>query len=230
MTIHPILKLCRKPTIRLNPPRITERPEAAAWLAQCIANWSRVESAIGNLFVNLLGTNLSAGAALYNDMGSAVAKDKALASVALASLSPEEFTLLEALLKLKKSLQSTRDRLAHWHLGTCDELSDSLVLVDPRYLMEYRAGILDRRNRGDLSGAQINLDEVYGTRVKDLQAAASEFSALEELIFQFASLVAEKNPSKRERRHLALSSDARIRPILDPDSRSAPKRNRPAPP
>jgi hypothetical protein len=205
-----------------------QRPEVAAWVAQCIANWSWVESVTGNLFVNLLGTNLTAGAALYNDMTSALAKDRALRSVALAAVSPTEYTLFEALLKVKASLQTTRDRLAHWYWGVCNELPDGLVLVDPRYLAGFRADLLERRDKGDLSGAQIDKSKIYAVRVKDLQADAAQFADFAQLMFKFANLVAEKRPSRREQLHRELSSDARIREVLDRGNRSDQKKTPPA--
>ena len=228
MPIHPILTLHKKPTIKLNSQALIERPEAAAWIAQCIANWSWVESATGSLFVNLLGTNLPAGAALYNDMTSALAKDRALRSVALAALSPEDYALLEAILKIKDAHQRTRDKLAHWYWGICAEIRDGLVLVDPRYLMQYRANILDLHDKGQLRGAAIDRKKIYATRVKDLKADAADFVEVAKLVFNFANLVVERNPAKRAQRRLALSSDARIQSILGRDDRLAQKKNPPA--
>src|SRR5436190_17367968 len=76
MPIHPILSLHDKPNIRLDPNAMIERPEVAAWIGQCIAIWSWVESNIGHMFVNLLGTNLTTGAELYAGMTSSLAKDR----------------------------------------------------------------------------------------------------------------------------------------------------------
>lgn len=227
MPIHPILKLCKTPTINLNPQALIERPETAAWVAQCIANWSWVESTIGSLFVNLLGTNMPVGAALYNDMTSARAKDRALRSVALAALDSEDYALLVALLKLKDIHQHTRDKFAHWYWGVCAEISDGLVLVDPRYLRQYRADILDLHDKGQLRGAEIDRKKIYATRVKDLKADAKDFVELAKLVFSFANLVAEKNPKKRAQRQLALSNDARLQSILARDGHSVPKKTPP---
>ena len=224
MPIRPLLSLERNPTVKLDPQIITDRQEAAAWVAQCIANWSWVEHTFGSLFVNLLGTNLPTGAALYNDMTSALAKDRALRSVALAALKPKEYKLLEAILKLKDSHQRTRDKLAHWYWGVCVEISDGLVLVDPRYLMQYRAGILDLHDKGKLRGAEIDRKKLYVVRVKDLQADAKDFAELAKLVFSFANLVAEKRPGKRAQQYRALSSDARIREALARGVRSARKK------
>ena len=225
MPIHPILSLHKKPNVWLDPQALIQRPEAAAWVAQCIANWSWVESTMGTLFSNLLGTNLPAGAALYNDMTSALSKDRALRSVALAALTADDYALLEALLKFKDGHQRTRDKYAHWYWGICDEITDGLVLVDPRYMLQYRANLLDLHDKGQRVGAEMDRTKIYVARVKDLKADASDFAELAKLVFSFANLDAEKNPAKRERRRLALSSDARIRSILDRGSHSDRKKN-----
>lgn len=187
-----------------------------------------MESTTGNLFSNLLGTNLPVGAALYNDMTSALAKDRALRSVALAALTAEEYALQEALLKFKDGHQRTRDKYAHWYWGICAEITDGLAVVDPRYLLQYRANLLDLHDKGQRVGAEIDRAKVYITRVKDLKSDARDFADLAKLVFSFANLVAEKNPAKREQRQLELSSDARIQSVLARDGRSARKKTPPS--
>jgi hypothetical protein len=224
MPIRPILSLKKNPNVRLDPQLVHQRQEAAAWAMQCIANWSWAEHVFGTVFVNLLGTNLPAGAALYNDMTSALAKDRTLRSVAISSLKEDEYKLLEAILKLKDSYQRTRDKLAHWYWGVCKEIPDGLALVDPRYLMQYRAGILDLHDKGQLHGAEMDRNKIYAARVKDLQADAKDFADFAKLIFSFANLVAEKNQEKRAKRHLALSNDGRIQEALARVDRSGQKK------
>ncbi len=228
MPIQPILTLHKNPTVKLNPQALIDRPEPAAWVAQCIANWAWAEHVFGSLFVNLLGTNLPAGAALYSDMTSALAKDRALRSVALAALNAKEYSLLEALLKLKDSHQRVRDKLAHWYWGVCREIQDGLVLVDPRYLMTYRANILDLYDKGELHGAQMDKSKFYVARTRDLKADAEDFAEFAKLAFKFANLVAEKRPKRRARLHRELSSDARIQSALPQGARSAKQRTPPA--
>ena len=96
----------------------------------------------------------------------------------------------------------------------CKEIPDGLALIDPRYLMQHRAGILDLHAKGQLNGAEIDSEKVYVARPKDLQADAHDFAEFAKLVFSFSNLVAEKNPEKRAQRHLALSNDARIQEAL----------------
>ena len=227
MPIHPILSLHKERTIRLDPQAVIERPEAAAWVMQCIANWSWVESATGTLFVNLLGTNLPAGAALYSDMTSALAKDRALRSVALAALPSEGYAILEALLKAMNARQKTRDKYAHWYWGVCEEMSDGLVLVDPRNLMRRRARLLayDKGRPKIPPDVYPDASMVYAARVSDLKLDAADFSEFAKLVFAFANYAAEKNPEQRALQLHKLSRDARIRAVLDQDGRSEMKKN-----
>ena len=160
--MQPVLKIVKRPTIRLDPNAITERPEVAARIAQCIACFSRVETTMSALFINILGVNMSKGAALYANLNSANNKDSALRSLALAALTDRELLAFEAVIKVVKTHQKTRDKLAHWYWGVCDELKDGLILINPRYLMRYRAEILDWRQKGDMRGAKIDHKEVYG--------------------------------------------------------------------
>ena len=218
MPIHPIVKLRKKYTILLDPEALIERPEVAMWIAQCIANWSWVESSTGSLFVNLLGTNLPTGAALYNDMASALSKDRALRSVALSSLTQEEYTLLGALLKLRESHQRARDRLAHWYWGVCAELDDGLVLVDPRYLIQYKANVLHLNDKNQPKSTEFDVNKIYAVRVKDLKEDTKKFAEFAKLTFKFADLVAEKDQRKREQQRRELSNDVRLRATRTPSA------------
>lgn len=103
---------------------------------------------------------------------------------------PNGYAVLEALLKVTGAQQKTRDKYAHWYWGTCEELLDGLVLVDPRHLMQRRARLLD----------------------------ATDFAELAKLVFSFANYVAEKDRHKRAEKLQALSRDARLRSILAPNS------------
>jgi hypothetical protein len=229
MPLHPIKTLIDGPRIALNPQALMERPDVAAWVAQCIANWSWVDSATGTLFVNLVGTNMSAGAILYAEMTSALAKDRSLRALGLARLEKADIPLLEALMSLLKSGQATRDKLAHWYWGVCEQIPDGLVLVDPRYLMKHRANMLELYEKGELTTEHMAFDisRFFVVRIKDLQAEAKAFAELAKLVFSFANWVAMQDKAERARRRLVLSNDARIREVLARGGRSGRQRNPP---
>lgn len=180
---------------------------------------------MSSLFINILGTNMSKGAALYSDMNSATNRDSALRSIALAALNERELHVFDAVIKLVKACQKTRDKLAHWYWGTCAEMDDGLVLVDPRYLMRYRAEILDWRSAGDLRGAQIDLSQVYAVRTKFLDETAETFTHVAKLVFDLANLVAQAGQQKRGARLRALFADGMVQEALPQSMRSAIQRS-----
>lgn len=228
--MQPILKVVTKPTVHLDPERVVERPEAAAQVTHCIAAFSRVETTMSSLFVNLLNTNIAAGADLYRDMQTASAKEAALSSLAASALSAQELPAFHSLLKVVKAARKTRDKYAHWYWGICDQVDDGLALIDPRYLMTYRASILDKRSRGIMSGANLDLSEVYLVRVKGLAADAAHFKQVNNLVFGVANMAAETNKKKRAERLQQLFHDALLRTAQSLEPRATPRKSQKARP
>jgi hypothetical protein len=67
----PLLPIYSGAGISWTPESTIERPEVAAWIGQCIACWSWVETQESRLFTLLVGLNVEAGVELYNGFGSA---------------------------------------------------------------------------------------------------------------------------------------------------------------
>jgi hypothetical protein len=78
----------------------------------------------------------------------------------------------------------------------------------------FRADLLDRHDKGDRSGSQIDKRKVYAVRVKDLQADAKDLVELTKLIFKLANPAVEKRPDKREQLRHELSNDAQNQEVI----------------
>lgn len=216
---QPILNVVKKPSIKLNSRTMSERPDVAAAVAQCIANWSWVELQIASLFVCLLGTkSMVAGATLYNDMDSARVKDRALRAVALSILSPDECKLLDALLAVVKTHQKTRDKLAHWYWGVCTQIKDGLVIVDPRYIVSLRpqGEQLAREGKPLPNDARqfFDFSEFFVYRLPELKAEAERFAELALFIGRFITFARQMSPAVRDQLRLELSCGALIQEAL----------------
>lgn len=99
---------------------------------ESIATWSNVESFLLNLYLELLGGAGDRAAIAYLAIETQSAKTQAIRAVAEQVLSPEHLNLLEAILAVAKSAQKSRDKLAHHVWGFSPDLSDALLLIDPR--------------------------------------------------------------------------------------------------
>ena len=56
----------------------------------------------------------------------------ALEAAAKAALSPNDFDVFCAAIRMTDSVQTPRNHLAHWIWGTCEQLPDALLLADPK--------------------------------------------------------------------------------------------------
>lgn len=189
MPPQPLLKVCSAATVELSPQRVIERPQVAAWIAECIACWSIVETHTSRLFTLLLDVNVEAGMELYNQFGGASLKENVIKALARSKLHRKDFEIIDALLKVINSHQKTRDKIAHWYWGISDQVPDGLVLIDPRELLIRSARLREKaltRKKGERMTYDfgIPLDKMYVYRIKDLRADAAAFSDLAILIIK----------------------------------------------
>jgi hypothetical protein len=207
--------------ISFTPESTIDRPEVGAWIAQCIACYSWVETQTSRLFSLLLGLNVEAGMELYNEFGSAPMKEKGLRILARSRLAPPDYTIIEALLKVIQSNQKIRDKIAHWYWGKSDQIGDGLVLIDPKYILLHDARLADIRNankRPTHEDYRYPIDEIYVYRIKDLQIDAKAFCDLALLVNKCHGLCARKG-----------SELAQLRDELSKDGRIAERLARPGP-
>jgi hypothetical protein len=198
--------------ISFTPESTIERPEVGAWIAQCIACYSWVETQTSRLFSALLRLNVEAGIELYNELGGASLKENGLKILARSRLAPPDYAIIEALLKVIQSHQKIRDKIAHWYWGKSDQIEDGLVLIDPKYILIHRARLADIRNEGKrptYEDYRYPLDKIYVYRVQDLQVDAKAFIDLALLVNKCHGLCALQGPELVQLRD-ELSKDGRI--------------------
>jgi len=108
-------------------------PDLSLLALSAIASWSNVDLALLRVFMQLMGGPESMSASIYVALGGQTAKNAAIHAAARSALSarPNEYALLKALLKLAKTNQKFRDKLAHWVWAYSPALPDALLLMDP---------------------------------------------------------------------------------------------------
>ncbi len=221
MPPQPLLKTYPNAGMAFAPELTINRPEVAAWIAQCITCWSWVETQTSGLFTLLLGLNVEAGMELYNSFGGASLKENGIKILARSNLERADYEIIDALLKVVNSHQRTRDKIAHWYWGLSDQIPDGLVLIDPKDLLIRNARVEAKLRVGEHAthdDLRIPLEKVYVYRIKDLQADATAFTELADLVTKCHRLCMVRNRKRRAELRDALSKDGRLAARLNPSS------------
>jgi len=119
-----------------------------------------------NMYVELAGGAEADAAAVYLAMETNSAKSTAISILAERKLDADQLKLLRAIIKVAKSAQKERDKLAHWVWGTSTNLPDALLLSDPRNL-------------------QFNNDLIFVYTADDFEAMRRKFERIAGFGFEF---------------------------------------------
>ncbi|WP_340159856.1 hypothetical protein [uncultured Hoeflea sp.] len=122
-------------------PALPKRPELAALAMEAIASWSNVEAELLAAYIQLMGGKDDRAAIAYLSLDTQNAKSRIITAVADAVLSELECKVLNAILRIAKTHQRKRDKLAHWVWGISDDLPDALLLANPK---KMHSGFPDR--------------------------------------------------------------------------------------
>jgi hypothetical protein len=177
---------------------LQRHPDLALLAMETIASWAKVESFMLNLYVEMLGGYDDKAAAVYLALDTQRAKTAAINAVAARVLSPENQRLLAAILKLVRSNQKSRDRIAHWIWGDSPNIPDAL-LADP---IEHVSG-------------RFNPDRIFVYKKPDFDSVirANERVAGFGMTFQF--IVRGHVANQNNRLYDELCSEPEIREILN---------------
>ena len=111
---------------------LSQRPELAIMAMEVIASWSHVESFMMQMYIELAGGLETDAAAVFLALETTTAKSAAINVLAKRKLPADHVILLRAIIKIIKSGQKERDKLAHWIWGTSENIPDAILLADPR--------------------------------------------------------------------------------------------------
>jgi hypothetical protein len=111
---------------------LQRHPELAILAVEVIASWATVESFMLNVFVELMGGPTDKAATVFLALETQSAKAAAINAIADESLADEHKALLRAIIRVTKSHQAMRDKIAHLAWGDSPNLTEALLLIDPR--------------------------------------------------------------------------------------------------
>jgi hypothetical protein len=102
--------------------------------------WATLETFVTGIFVVILGDNARLGVAIYSALiaeSAQLAAFRAAADIALEK-KPRERELLEAILRIHKTLAEQRNRVAYWISGYSPELPEATLLTPPTVLIKLQ--------------------------------------------------------------------------------------------
>ena len=121
-----------KATVYIRPSAVGINPELAALALSVIGHSSRADAALAQLAATLSAGQVEAVVDYYVSRRGDSTKFAVLETLAVASLKPDRHAIFRDLLKLHSRAQDRRQPLAHWLWGSCNDLPDALLLLDPR--------------------------------------------------------------------------------------------------
>jgi hypothetical protein len=193
-------------SFQIGPNAVSLRPNTAIWIAQAIANWSRVDMTIATLFICMTGDKWDAAAELYGELESDRAKDAAIRAVALSSLSNAEHAKFSSHFAAIRTARKTRNKFAHWIWGACDQIENGLIAIDPRYLGAHSAKMLS----GHASPANLDTSKIYVFTSSYTEGQAAHFQDLA-LASSLLTEMAHLQGAERAQRYDGLSRFAHLR-------------------
>src|SRR5947209_18804108 len=99
--MQPISHVVKPATLRWGDEDVmTSRPKVAIRIAQCIGEYAYIESTIGIFLAALLDTESKAVLAMYSALESRAAQGRMIMAAAASKLSPSDFDLLQAVMRV----------------------------------------------------------------------------------------------------------------------------------
>jgi hypothetical protein len=117
---------------------IPKKPALAVLIAETVAKASAMEHGMAMILVHLLHASPEPAFAMFSEVMDAGNKRSMILAAARAALPAEDFEAFEAISSAYRTQMDVRNKFAHWLWGSCDQVDDALVLVDPRYMLKHR--------------------------------------------------------------------------------------------
>jgi hypothetical protein len=123
--------------ITIGPDCLGARPRAASLIAQCICWWTEVELQTALLLARMLRANTEPVVALYFSLTNERAKREALMSIAESVFLDDDLGIFNAIIGLKKSLESQRNDLAHGLFGITDRDEEGVAWISTKDRIQH---------------------------------------------------------------------------------------------
>jgi len=113
---------------------LLRHPQLATLAIEAIASWSNLENFMLEMFVQLFGGNKSLATNIFLSLENQSAKTAAINAAANTALKekPDVLVVFRAIMAISKTNEKSRNKLAHWIWGDSPNISDGLLLINPK--------------------------------------------------------------------------------------------------
>jgi hypothetical protein len=137
MPRQPLLYVKPNANIRFPANALSERPDLAPLIGECIALWSRVEAQMAILLGAIMKAETGVASAVFLSIRNSRAQRDALTEAAQVALTGRELEMFSAIALVYQSLDGQRADLAHGIFAVSQELPDALLWIDAKDLTQH---------------------------------------------------------------------------------------------
>jgi hypothetical protein len=185
--MQPLSHVAKTNQIALGSSAHFDKQPALAMLAmKVIAAAVTIDSAFARIFVLLMRSEPEVGSAMYLSVSADNTRDAMLRAAADVVLSPRDNELFTAVRAVATTVLKLRHKLAHWTWGSSPDVSDALLICNPKDYMPLNVACADIAKRFNTSEAS------------DFGASISELPKLSHdkiFVVKDADLIAGSRPS-----------------------------------
>ncbi|MBA3527122.1 MAG: hypothetical protein H0T82_09415 [Sphingomonas sp.] len=102
-----------------------------------IAVWAHIDGNFALILTNCLRTDIATGSAMYQSLTGGDAKRAALAAAANQALSPDDFSLFQAVQKAVKASRDRRNDFAHNIWAFSSDIGNALLLMEAAVVIDH---------------------------------------------------------------------------------------------
>jgi hypothetical protein len=183
--------------------------------------WAYNEAILDGLLANFLEADFKVVRAMTKALTGAEGKRAAITAAGRLSLSEDDFSLFEAVMKVVRPSRQRRNDFVHHLWGVSPDIPGALLLLDPQEIVEaqFAVNALLASHRAGRPQTMIPKDMnpmVYFE--KDLVESATTAAEAADLINQLAFACSKAGESARTLARIQLKKDPRIQRSLAPQS------------
>jgi len=126
---------------------ISDRPEFARIIGECVAVWAYVENEMGTLLGLLLDAKSEAAIEVFLNLRRSLNQREALAAAAKHKLTGDDLLAFEALMVVYKSVEASRNDIVHGCYGASTEMPDAILWTEMKNHVHFMTDVIAKEAR-----------------------------------------------------------------------------------